>query len=209
MLTLKVGRDFGSRDWKTEPRGRSNMVDPLSESANVPSEVPLRLAALDCAELPLARTEDPEWLLVEEGFTLEREHEVNPCSQSGTAMPDRVDRRGGQRALRTCDFRGGVFDSEARSCRACAQLPTGRDCPPPSTAGRFGSIRVATLEHRRMLDMRQGILWREWRHQDGAGRITGLRELRLASLADRHLLVQSVTLTAENYSGSGVHRCAR
>ena len=57
------------------------------------------------------------------------------------------------------------------------------------------------LEHRRILDMRQGILWREWRHQDGAGRITRMRTLRLASLADRHLLVQCVTITPENYSG--------
>ena len=27
-----------------------------------------------------------------------------------------------------------------------------------------------------MLDMRQGILWREWRHQDSVGRVTKLRE---------------------------------
>ena len=58
------------------------------------------------------------------------------------------------------------------------------------------------LEHRRILDLRQGMLWRQWRHQDEGGRITRLEELRLASLAERHLLVQSVTLTAENYSGS-------
>ena len=49
--------------------------------------------------------------------------------------------------------------------------------------------------------MRQGILWREWRHQDEAGRITRLRALRLASLADRHLLVQCMTITPENFSG--------
>ena len=57
-----------------------------------------------------------------------------------------------------------------------------------------------TLDHRRVLDLYQGILWREWRYRDSAGRITRLRFLRLASLADRHTLVQSVTLTAENYS---------
>ena len=61
--------------------------------------------------------------------------------------------------------------------------------------------RGHNLEHRRILDMRQGMLWREWRHQDEAGRITRVRALRLASLADRHLLVQCVTITPENYSG--------
>jgi kojibiose phosphorylase len=57
-----------------------------------------------------------------------------------------------------------------------------------------------TLEHRRVLDLRQGILWREWRHRDPAGRITRLRLLRLASLADRHVLLQSTLFLPENYS---------
>jgi kojibiose phosphorylase len=58
------------------------------------------------------------------------------------------------------------------------------------------------LEHRRILDLQQGMLWRQWRHQDEFGRVTRLEELRVASLANRHLLVQSVTLTAENYNGN-------
>ena len=49
--------------------------------------------------------------------------------------------------------------------------------------------------------MRQGIFWREWRHQDESGRIIRVRVLRLASLADRHLLVQCATITPENFSG--------
>jgi trehalose/maltose hydrolase-like predicted phosphorylase len=56
------------------------------------------------------------------------------------------------------------------------------------------------LEHRRVLDLRKGILWREWRHRDPHGRITRIVACRLASLSDRHLLLHSVTLTAENYS---------
>ena len=46
-----------------------------------------------------------------------------------------------------------------------------------------------------------GDLWRQWRQQDPSGRITRLIHLRLASLADRHVLVQSVAVTAENYAG--------
>ena len=55
------------------------------------------------------------------------------------------------------------------------------------------------LEHRRVLDLRQGVLWREWRQQDPSGRITRLSYLQLASLADRHVLLQTVAVTAENY----------
>ena len=58
------------------------------------------------------------------------------------------------------------------------------------------------LDHRRFLDLRQGVLWREWRQQDPSGRITRLTYFQLASIADRHLLLQSVMVTAENYAGS-------
>jgi kojibiose phosphorylase len=57
------------------------------------------------------------------------------------------------------------------------------------------------LKHRRLLDLRQGVLWREWRQQDPSGRTTRLSYLQLASLADRHVLLQSVVVTAENYAG--------
>src|SRR5437763_16830949 len=49
--------------------------------------------------------------------------------------------------------------------------------------------------------MRQGVLLREWRVRDGAGRITSLRSLRFVSLDDPHTLAQLVMLMPENYSG--------
>ena len=86
-------------------------------------------------------------------------------------------------------------------CQAWRRLPTGTRLSATIDGQPLRLDRGQNLEHRRILDMRHGILWREWRHQDGAGRITRLRALRLASLADRHLLVQCVEITPENYSG--------
>jgi trehalose/maltose hydrolase-like predicted phosphorylase len=64
------------------------------------------------------------------------------------------------------------------------------------------SLRVGrVLEHRRLLDMRQGALFRQWRQQDPSGRITRLTYVQLASLADRHVILQSMAVTAENYVG--------
>ncbi len=57
------------------------------------------------------------------------------------------------------------------------------------------------LEQRRVLDMRQGVLLREWRLRDASGRVTRLRSLRYASLADRHVLVLALEITPENYTG--------
>ncbi len=57
------------------------------------------------------------------------------------------------------------------------------------------------LEHRRILDMRRGLLLRDWRHEDRAGRITRIVTIRFASLARRHLLGQRLIIIPENYAG--------
>ncbi|MCM2321933.1 MAG: glycoside hydrolase family 65 protein [Oligoflexia bacterium] len=57
------------------------------------------------------------------------------------------------------------------------------------------------LDNVRTLDLRRGLFWREFKHQDPQNRITSLRGFRLASIKDRHLLMQSVELKPVNYSG--------
>ena len=151
--------------------------------------------------LPAVPTTDPEWLVVEEGFTLAREHELESLFAIGNGYAgSRASLAEGSALSAPLTVVAGVFDSAmvpglvpvADWTRLLVTID-GR--PLRLDQGR-------NLEHRRVLDMRQGMLWREWRHQDGASRITGLRELRFASLADRHLLVQSMTLTAEDYSAA-------
>ena len=151
--------------------------------------------------LPAVPTTDPEWLFVEEGFTLAREHELESLFAIGNGYAgSRASLAEGSALSAPATFVAGVFDSAmvpglvpvADWTRLLVTID-GR--PLRLDQGR-------NLEHRRVLDMRQGMLWREWRHQDGASRITGLRELRFASSADRHLLVQSMTLTAEDYSAA-------
>lgn len=57
------------------------------------------------------------------------------------------------------------------------------------------------LEHRRVLDMRQGVVYRYWRQRDGAGRTVTVRTARFASLADRQLLGLRAEATAEDFAG--------
>ena len=151
--------------------------------------------------LPAVPTTDPEWLVVEEGFTLAREHELESLFAIGNGYAgSRASLAEGSALSAPLTVVAGVFDS--------AMVPG--LVPVADWTRLFVTIdgrplrldQGRNLEHRRVLDMRQGMLWREWRHQDGASRITGLRELRFASLADRHLLVQSMTLTAEDYSAA-------
>jgi trehalose/maltose hydrolase-like predicted phosphorylase len=151
----------------------------------------------------LSRTADPAWLFIDEGFTLAREHEVESLFAIGNGY---VGHRGslteGSQMSAPATFVAGVFEQSDRP----------GSVPQLMTLADWAGVRVwiddhplsmergLVLEHRRILDWRRGVLWREWRHQDPDGRITSIVASRLASLADRHLLLQSVMFTAENYN---------
>lgn len=145
---------------------------------------------------------DPRWLLVENGFTLGREHEVESLFTIGNgASGTRGSIEEGSELSAPATFLGGVF-FHPESPGAVPELVTF-----PNWVGMkvfaHGSMltmnRGTVLEHRRTLDLQHAILHREWRQCDPDGRITRFRSLRFASLADRRLLVQQVFLTAENY----------
>jgi len=161
-------------------------------------------AELYPVDLPAVPEQRPEWVMVEAGFVPTREHEVESLFAIGNGF---VGSRGslaeGSVISAPATFVAGVFDSEPDSVvTALARAP---DWPQLSISANSTPLRLDSgeqLEHRRILDLHQGILWRQWRHRDSAGRITSIRGMRLASLADHHLLLQSVAITPENYSGS-------
>jgi trehalose/maltose hydrolase-like predicted phosphorylase len=149
------------------------------------------------------RTLDPKWLLIDEGFTLAREHETESLFAIGNGyIGNRGSLAEGSALSAPATFVAGVFE----------QPNTPGSVPELMVLPDWTGVRIwvdhqplsmqhgDVLEHRRILDFRHGMLWREWRHRDPEGRITRILAFRLASLADRHLLVHSVTLTPENYS---------
>ena len=178
------------------------MVDPLSGGPAGHPELLARQANLHLVELPVAPTADPGWILVEEGFTLAREHEVESLFAIGNGYAgSRGSLAEGSALSAPATFVAGVFDSEAGSVLSLAPTADWTRLSATIEGQPLRLDRGQNLDHKRILDMRQGILWREWRHQDEAGRITRLRALRLASMADRHLVVQCVTIMPENFSG--------
>jgi trehalose/maltose hydrolase-like predicted phosphorylase len=145
---------------------------------------------------------DAEWILVEQGFTLAREHEIESLFAIGNGyVGARASLAEGSALSAPATFVAGVFDTKPGSM---PELTPVADWTRLSAVVEGQPLRLdrgQNLEHRRILDMRQGIFWREWRHQDEAGRITWLRGLRLVSLADPHLLIQCVTIAPENFGG--------
>jgi kojibiose phosphorylase len=148
---------------------------------------------------------DPSWTLTEEGFLPAREHEIESIL---TVANGYAGTRGalaeGVRLSSPATFLAGVFDAGDESA-ASLELVTLLDwthlrilverLPLTLEAGEI-------LEHRRVLDFQHGLLYRTWRHRDPAGRVTSLQFIRLASLHDRHLLLQSVSIQPENYAGA-------
>jgi len=144
------------------------------------------------------------WSLVEEGFTLAREHEIESLFAIANGY---VGNRGslaeGSPLSAPATFVAGVFEADGKpgSVPGLFLLPDWSGVRAWVEGQALGMDQGQILEHRRILDMSRGMLWREWRHRDPNGRITRLVAFRFTSLADRHLLVQSVSFTPENYSG--------
>jgi len=153
--------------------------------------------------LPAIPTREAAWLLVEDGFTLTREHELESIFAIGNGhLGSRASLAEGSAMSAPATFVAGLFDPQPGPTPGLAILPDWARLSMTIAGQPLRLDAGKILEHRRTLDLKQGILWREWRHQDPAGRITALRGLRLASRADRRLLIQSVVVSPENYSGS-------
>ena len=65
----------------------------------------------------------------------------------------------------------------------------------------FNLDEVEILSFRQELDLKCGLLRRELRFRDTAGRTTRWRERRIVSMADPHLAGLSIELTPEDWSG--------
>ncbi|MHB8874452.1 MAG: glycoside hydrolase family 65 protein [Myxococcaceae bacterium] len=161
-------------------------------------------AALHPVTLPASPSKEPDWLLVEPGYVLTREHEVESLTAIGNGL---VGTRGslaeGNALSAPATFVAGLFEPTpgGDSAPALAKVPDWTHLAATIDGEPIRLDAGEPLFHRRTLDLRQGILWREWKQRSGQGRVTTIHAARLVSLADRHLLFQSVTLTPENYSG--------
>jgi trehalose/maltose hydrolase-like predicted phosphorylase len=172
----------------------------MSEQEAQPRSCPSRLNI----DLPLTPTRDPGWLLTEDDFTLAREHEIESIFAVGNGyVGTRASLDEGSPLSWPATFVAGIYveDPASNLGPTLAVLPEWPHLEITVNGGRLSMVSGCVLEHRRILDLRQGVLWRDWRQEDRSGRVTRVRFLRLASLADRHVLLQSVVVTAENYVG--------
>jgi trehalose/maltose hydrolase-like predicted phosphorylase len=160
---------------------------------------------------------DPRWLLLADGWTPARE----PAIEGALALVNgylgtRAAVEEGSGASTPATFLNGVFDTATEAAAQAAATPERQIIAAPTpelvVAPDWSRLRLLAggdaltvetaevLGHRRTLDLRHGLLVREWRLRAG-GRTTRLRSLRFASLADRHVLGQALEVVAEDWTG--------
>jgi kojibiose phosphorylase len=160
-------------------------------------------AARHLVRLPATPTRDLTWILVESPFVPSREHEIESLfAVANGHVGSRGSLDEGSPLSAPATYVAGVFEAAPGSTMPqLLALPDWAHLEAAIDGKPMTMSEGEVLLHRRVLDMRQGILWREWRHRDEEGRVSNTHALRFASLADRHILAQSIALTPENYAG--------
>jgi kojibiose phosphorylase len=160
---------------------------------------------------------DGRWLLTVEGWEPGHEAAVEGAlALVNGYLGTRAAVEEGSGASAPATLLNGVFDATTLAAAEAAATPERPVAIAPTTelvvAPDWSRLRLEVdgapltldtaevLGHRRTLDLRRGLLVREWRLRSG-GRTTRLRSLRFASLDDRHLLGQALELVAEDWSG--------
>lgn len=148
---------------------------------------------------------DAAWLLDEPGFDVAREHEIESrLTLANGYVGSRGSIAEGTSVSRPATFLAGAFERS----RDPSPVPELLILP---DLGRlrfviegepFAVETSETLHHRRVLDLRRGMLLRDCTARSSEGHVTRLRTVQAASLADRHLFIEGVELSPRNFTGT-------
>jgi len=148
---------------------------------------------------------DAAWLLDEPGFDVAREHEIESRL---TVANGYVGSRGsiaeGTSVSRPATFLAGAFElsSDPSPVPELLILPDWGRLRFVIEGEPFAVETSEMLHHRRVLDLRRGMLLRDCTARSSEGHVTRLRTVQAASLADRHLFIEGVELSPRNFTGS-------
>ncbi len=157
-----------------------------------------------CSRASRRPNTDPDWLFQVEGFDPFREREVETWltvanGETGT----RGSLEEGSPASTPATFVAGVFGDDTGELHI-RQPVTAPDwlCLRLLVEGMpLNLMNGEIIEHRRVLDMSQGIVFRYWRQRDRVGRTVRVRTARFASLADRSVMVLRAEASPEDFCG--------
>jgi len=149
-------------------------------------------------------TGDPAWRYEAPGFDPFREREVETLftvanGETGT----RGSLEEGSAASTPATLVAGIFGDD--TAEPYIRMPV----PAPDWLGlrlKLGGTPLTLangeiLDHRRVLDLRTGVVYRYWRQREAGGRTVSVRTARFASLDDRAIMALRAEATPEDFSG--------
>jgi trehalose/maltose hydrolase-like predicted phosphorylase/hydroxymethylpyrimidine pyrophosphatase-like HAD family hydrolase len=183
-----------------EPNGVPEGVEHLGGGPAMFLHIVKEQAELHRRFLP---TSDPTFLVVEEGYNPEREREVESIFTVGNGyLGTRGSLAEQDEASSPATLVAGVFDRRSqRSPEELLVFPDWLYTRIYVDDERLQMKRKNIVEHRRVLDMSKGLLFRELLYEDITDRIVLVRFLHFASLADPHALAMRVTVVPRNFRG--------
>ncbi len=146
-------------------------------------------------------TEDPTFLLVETGYNHLREREIESLLALGNGyLGTRGSLEEQEKPSAPATLIAGVYDrTSLQSIEELVVQPDWRYTQVYIDGNKLTLAHAGFVEHLRVLDMKKGLLFREWRHRSPKNLVTSIKFLSFASIADPHVLVESVTVLAENH----------
>jgi trehalose/maltose hydrolase-like predicted phosphorylase len=185
-----------------EPAGVPPPVIHLGGGPERFCEVIAAQLAIDAVGGPFDVPRDAGWVIEAPGFDVAREHEIESIlSIANGYIGSRGSLPEGSRASRPATFLAGAYELSADP-EPIPELLILPDWSRLSICVAGEPLSPESAEpQRRMLDMRRGVLLREAVAHGPSGHRTGLRTLHVASLVERHLLLEGVEVSPLNYSG--------
>src|SRR4029453_1268880 len=146
---------------------------------------------------------DPRWLVVEDGFAPARVNAYETIFTIGNGyLGTRGSLEEGHEGALAGTYLRGVFDHHDSRVIELVKAPDWLSLAVVVDGTRLDVTSASVVHHRRTLDLRQGILFRETVFEDSEGRRTRIETVRFASSADEHLCCLQARVTPENHTAS-------
>jgi kojibiose phosphorylase len=143
------------------------------------------------------------WLIVEDGFTAALANAYETLFTTGNGyLGTRGSLEEAYEGALPGTFVRGVFDHHDSAVPDLVKAPDWLALLVEVNGTRLDVTSASVVRHQRILDMREGAVFRETVFEDRQGRRTRLETVHLASNADEHLCCLQARITPENHTAS-------
>jgi kojibiose phosphorylase len=145
--------------------------------------------------------EDSRWLIVEASFAAALANTYETLFTTGNGyLGTRGSLEEGHEGALPGTFLRGVFDHHDSAVTDLVKAPDWLTLAIVVNGIRLDVTSASVVHHRRMLDMREGAVFRDTVFEDAEGRRTRFETVHFASSADQHLCCLRARITLENHT---------